>query len=54
MEIVGEDVRDAREAMAGTEALFDNREVVDIRVDTRPGILRDSRRLLYINDTVSS
>ena len=37
--MVGDEIRDARELSVGTDDLRDIREVVEVRVDTRPGIM---------------
>lgn len=45
MTTVGEDIRDAvdaREPMVGTDDLRDSREAVEVRVETRPGMIKDS------------
>lgn len=42
---VGDDIRDAvdaREPRVGTDDLCDSREAVEFRVDTRPGMMKDS------------
>ena len=36
---VGDEIRDAREFSVGTDGLRDIREVVEVRVDGRPGMM---------------
>ena len=42
---VGDEIRDAREFNVGTDGLRDTREVVEVRVDGRPGMMEYLNRI---------